>query len=229
MRSTAWFGFVIIAIATTHSSAPAYAQTSDDSLRIYAVNVVKTPPFQKQFTGDGVYLGQGLVVTAAHVVGHWPFFTHPRVLIAGQYLPAKVVKEGSFEQTDLALLSVDQDRLPVSLRLRRNPLCKDAPTVGMEVIDVVPDETTRSRTISPLLIAPALQRRFGTLISNPEESGSGLFDAARKCLLGIMSAKVEKYDYHQRSRSVIGKTSDFAGYFVPASEIADFIPPDFRF
>ena len=41
-----------------------------------AVNVVKTPPFEKRFTGYGVYLGQGMVLTAVHVAGHWPFFTH---------------------------------------------------------------------------------------------------------------------------------------------------------
>jgi hypothetical protein len=29
-------------------------------------------------------MGHGLVLTAAHVVGRWPFFTHPRVLVAGQ-------------------------------------------------------------------------------------------------------------------------------------------------
>jgi hypothetical protein len=105
-----------------------------------AVNVVKTPPFEKQFTGYGIYLTQGIVITAAHVVGRWPFFTHPRVLIAGQDLPAKVIKEGSFETTDLALLSVDDAALPVSLRLRRNPLCNGIPSIGTEVINVFQKE-----------------------------------------------------------------------------------------
>ena len=53
-----------------------------------------------------------MVLTAAHVVGHWPAFTDPRVLVAGQDLPAKVIKEGSFHTVDLALLSVNEDRLP---------------------------------------------------------------------------------------------------------------------
>ena len=80
------------------------------------------------------------MITAAHVVGHWPFLTHPRVLIAGQDLPAKVIKQGSFETTDLALLSVDEAKLPISLRLRRNPLCSGSPKVGTEVIDVFQKE-----------------------------------------------------------------------------------------
>ena len=118
MRSAALFGFIIVLAG--HISAPVQAQTTDDSLRIYAVNIVKTPPFRNQFTGYGIYLGQGIIITAAHVVGHWTFFTRPRVLIAGQDLPAKVIKEGSFEQTDLALLSVEEAALPLSLRLRRS-------------------------------------------------------------------------------------------------------------
>ena len=232
MRSIAWLGFVNLAILIILAPvvcAQASAQTSDDSLKIYAVNVVKTAPFRKPFIGDGIYLGKGLVITAAHVVGHWPLFTRPHILIGGQDLPAKVVKEGSFEETDLALMSVDEERLPVSLRLRRNPLCKDPPAVGMDVIDVVPEETTHAQTISPLLIAPELRGRFDTLITTPEGSGSGLFDAGRKCLLGIISAKVQKYSYQKKNRHVSVQADGFAGYFVPASKIADFIPPEYRF
>jgi len=227
MRSAALFGFVIVAAARI--CAPVQAETADDSLRIYAVNIVKTPPFKKQFTGYGIYLGQSIVVTAAHVVGHWPFFTHPRVLIAGQDLPAKLIKLGSFEQVDLALLSVEEARLPVSLRLRRNPLCKADPKVGTEVIDVTPEKTVRSRIISPLLIAPQLRGRFDTLIDTEQSSGSGLFDAERKCLVGIMSAKVQKYNYQKANGRIVARAVGFAGYFVPASKIVDFVPPAFRF
>ena len=90
-------------------------------------------------------LGQGLVLTAARVVGRYPFATIPHVLIAGEDLPAKVIKEGSPDQTDLALLAVDQQRLPVSLRLRQNPLCKGNLQIGTNVIIVYPERTTRSR------------------------------------------------------------------------------------
>jgi hypothetical protein len=222
MRSAALFGFIIVLAG--HISAPVQAQTTDDSLRVYAVNIVKTPPFSNQFTGYGIYLGQGIIITAAHVVGHWTFFTRPRVLIAGQDLPAEVIKEGSFEQTDLALLSVEETALPLSLRLRRNPLCKGVPEVGIEVIDVVPEKTTRSRIISPLLIAPKFRSRYDTLINTEQNSGSGIFDAERKCLLGIVSAKIQKNKYQLRSGRLIGKADGFAGYFVPASKIANFLP-----
>jgi hypothetical protein len=227
MRSAALFGFVIVTLA--HISVPASAQMPDDSLKIYAVNVVRTPPFQKQITGDGIYLGQGIIITAAHVVGHWPFFTHPHALVAGQNLPAKVIKEGSFEKIDLALLSVEEAQLPVSLRLRRNPLCKNAPEVGEQVIDVDPQETTRTRIISPMLIPVALQRRYDTLISQAQGSGSGLFDAERKCLLGIVSAKVQQYSYQMQNGRLVRNANGFAGYFVSAAKIAEFIPPDLHY
>ena len=163
-----------------------------------AVNVVKTAPLEKQFTGFGIYLGHGIVITAAHVVGHWPGTTSPRVLVAGLDLPAKVLKEGSFETIDLALLSVDIERLPVSLRLRRNPLCKTPPVNGTNVVIVYPDRTVRSRIISPFMIPPQYQEKFGgALINEAEGSGSGVFQAERRCLLGIISSKISKFKYRK--------------------------------
>jgi hypothetical protein len=221
-------GIVIFALA--YAAIPARAQTpDDDSLRIYAVNVVKTPPFKMQFTGYGIYLGRGIIITAAHVVGRWSFFTRPRVLVAGQDLAAKVIKEGSFEQTDLALLSVDEEQLSVALRLRRNPLCKSDPKVGEEVVDVVPEKITRSQVVSPLLIAPELRGRFGTLIDTEASSGSGLFDADQKCLLGIVSAKVRRLNSSSYDGPFVIRSPRYAGYFVSAAKIMSFLPPDLRF
>jgi hypothetical protein len=112
-------------ITAENVSTPVVSENADDFLKIYAVNVAHTPPFKSRFIGYGIYLGQGIVLTAAHVVGHWPGYAQPHVLIAGLDLPASVLKQGSPEHTDLALLSVDQERLPISLQLRRNPLCKE--------------------------------------------------------------------------------------------------------
>jgi hypothetical protein len=220
---------IFVIMAATSISMPVQGQSPDDSLRIYAVSVVKTTPFEEPFTGDGIYLGKGVVITAAHVIGRWGFLKDPHVLIAGQNLPAKIIKEGSIEQTDLTLLSVDEARLPVSLRLRQNPLCKQSPKVGETVIVVAPEKTAHSQIISPLLIAPQLRRRFNTLIDLVGASGSGVFDAERRCLMGIISSKVQKYDYRKGDGKIIAEPAGFAGYFVSASQIADFIPPEFRF
>jgi hypothetical protein len=226
MRLSAYLASAIV--ISSLLSASAHAQSTDDDFRIYAVNVVKTPPLEKQFTGYGIYLGQGYVITAAHVVGRWPFLTHPRVLIAGQDLPAKIIKQGSFETTDLALLSVDEAKLPISLRLRRNPLCSGSPNVGTEVIDVMPQGTIRARIISPLSIVPQLRGRFDALIDSPKVSGSGLFDAERKCLVGIISGKVEKYHSKLENVRIRGYADGYAGFFVSADRIAKFLPADFH-
>src|SRR5262249_49120358 len=154
---------------------------------------------------------------------------NPHVLIAGQNLPAKIIKEGSLDQTDLTLLSVDEERIPVSLRLRRNPLCRNPAKVGVEVVIVSPQKTDDAKIISPLLIAPELRERFNTLVSVVGASGSGVFDAKRKCLMGIVSRRVVKLDYRREYGGVVAVSNSFAGYFVSASEIAHFIPPEFHF
>jgi hypothetical protein len=220
---------IFVIIAATCVSTPVRGQSPDDSLRIYAVNVVKTTPFENPFTGYGVYLGKGAVITAAHVIGRWGFLKNPHVLIAGQNLPAKIIKEGSVEQVDLTLLSVDEERLPVGLRLRQNPLCKQQPQVGQIVIVVIPEKIEHTKIVSPLVIAPQFRKRFSTLSDLVGASGSGVFDTERRCLMGIMSRKATKYDYRKEDGRIFAEPTGFAGYFVPASEIADFVPPEFRF
>jgi hypothetical protein len=75
---------------------------------------------------------------------------------------------------------------------------------------------------------PLNARKFNTVISDVAQtgnSGSGVFDAEKKCLLGIMSRKISEY----RTLST-GKRElyDIAKYFVPASVIAQFIPDELR-
>ena len=226
MKEATILGFIII--VATAISQPLQAQSLDHTFDIYAVNVVKTTPFQNPSTGFGVYLGNGTVITAFHVIGRWGFLKKPHVLIAGQNLPARIIKEGS-RQVDLTLLSVVEARLPVSLQMRRNPLCQHAPTAGEKVIVVGPGKTTLSQIISPLLIHQAFRKSYSTLISEVAGSGSGVFDAARGCLVGIITHKIEKYDYREEEGEVIEYPDGYAGYFIPASQIADFIPAEFRF
>ncbi len=219
---------LVVVLAAT-GSARTQSKRSYDDLRVYAVNVVETPPLEKQFTGYGIYLGKGNVITAAHVVGHWPAITHPRVLVAGLDLPATVVKQGSPEETDLALLSVDETQLPVSLRLRRNPLSTAPPPFGTQAVVIYPQKSVETRALSPLFIAPQFRTRFGSLITEAQGSGAGVFDAERRCLLGIISRKIRKFSYRRQAGKLAALLSGCAGNYVPASAIADFLPPDLRF
>ena len=198
------------------------ADTSEDELRIYAVNIVRKVPFKSPFIGYGIYLGQGTVLTAAHVIGNWPSYTRLRVIIAGQDLPAKVIKYMSPDDIDLALISVDAERLPISLRLRRNPFCKGPTPIGASVVVAYPEMSVRSQIISPLLVAPQFRTKFSTLIKEPHGSGSGVFRADRKCLLGIMSRRVTKYVAKNEGPFRVARPNGWAGYFVPVSALAKF-------
>jgi hypothetical protein len=223
---------LLIVAAALLASVPARAQSSDDDLRVYAVGVSKAGPFFWPYSGYGIYLGDSAIITAAHVVGRWSLFTNPTIVIAGQEMLAKVIKKGAFPQLDLAQLSVEQALLPESLRLRRNPLCKEPPEIGTNVVVVSPEQTARSQIISPRAIAPLYRSLFGTLISEPHTSGSGVFDANKKCLAGIMSAAIMRNSPMGAAVTPLSfKTTweDRVGYFVPASVIADFLPAHYRF
>jgi len=204
----------------------AQEEPTDGSLRIYAVNIIHDPP--QSWTGYGVYLGSGLVLTAAHVVGS-AARTRPSVRIAGLVLRATTVKEGAFEREDLTLLRVDERELPVGLRLRRMPVCQRQPWIGQPVIVAIPEGTARSRIMSPQLLPAQYRARFSTVISDVAttgNSGSGVFDAANKCLLGIMSRKIQVRPEGADPKS---EFKDLAKYFVPAAAITAFIPSQYHF
>ena len=223
----------------------AYAQDpADESLRLYAVEFVYPPQSwirgilvraqalfvenpRGEMRGYGVYLGQGLILTAAHVVSSGGR-TQSTVRIANLELPAKPIRVGSFEQVDLALLAVDQAKLPVSLQLRRMPLCRMFPQADEDVIVAIPEGIAHSTIMSPRLLPPNLRAKFSTVIKDVAttgNSGSGVFDAYRGCLLGIMSRKI-----FDRESGFLGitKEKDIAKYFVPAATIANFIPSEYR-
>ena len=128
----------LMLLGYAHAQATDHAEPTDDSLRVYAVNIG---------TNYGIYLGKGLIITAAHVLGSESQPEHI-VRIAGMDLPAKTIRQSPFELRDLALLSVDEQKLPIYLRMRRMPLCEKAPWVGEPVIVAIPEGTARSRVMS---------------------------------------------------------------------------------
>ena len=220
-----WIGFCLAAAPLLRLSF-AHADSADDSLRLYAVDIWHDPP-QSWGPGRGVYLGNGLVLTAAHVVGS-AARSRPSVRIAGMDLPAKAIMEGNVERVDLTLLSINEQKLPIYLQMRRMPLCEKNPWPGEPVIVAIPAETARSRIVSPLALPFSVPRKFSTLISDvatSRNSGSGVFDAGNKCLLGIISRKFSV----RINSDAESQEKDIAKYFVPASTIRAFIPTEYRF
>jgi hypothetical protein len=201
---------------------PLAAEGFDETLVTYAVTI-ELSSLTQTWSGYGIYLGKGLFITAAHVAGR-AWATRPKVVIAGQQYPTSVVKEGSFESTDLTLLSVEESLLPMRLRLRQTLLCKEPPRPDQDIVTVIPEGVVHSHILAPARI-PISARRFSTAIADVAQtgnSGSGVFDARYRCLLGIMSRKISEI----RVQPGTGKreTYDIAKYFVPASEIAAFMP-----
>jgi hypothetical protein len=214
------------ALAVALAPASGRAQSADADLKPFAVHVNRTP--KQSWPGYGIYLGNGLILTASHVPGTFAF-TKPHVVVAGQDLPAGLIKEGNLESVDLTLLSVDATKLPVRLQMRRMPLCDHPPYAGEAVVVAIPEGTARSRVLPPQAIPADLRGRFGTAIADVAttgNSGSGVFDAANLCLLGIISRKISLVQRSLRLGMPVAATRDIGKYFVPAPVIKAFIPPD---
>jgi S1-C subfamily serine protease len=173
-------------------------------------------------TGAGVYLRDGLVVTAAHLVAATDHKMSTRLTgLLGPPFEAKVVKHGSFQEgdVDLSLLRLDQ-KLPARIATYHKELCKDPPWPGDPVIVVdAAGKIAHTSIVSPNVIPAQHRAKYPTLIgdvASTGNSGSGVFDLQGTCLLGVMSVKF----------TVAGK--DVAKYFIPASKIQAFLPDEFK-
>ena len=210
-------GILLVAVVP----ASAQAASVDDNFKFYAATISQSLLFRSSYRGEGVYLGQGKVLTAAHVI-HSTIFGPIGVSLAGQTVSATPLRNGAAQHIDLALLSIDEMTLPDSVRLRRNALCRAEPKAGMDAVIVSSGESVSSHVISPAAIGAELRAQYQTLIAMPGRSGSGLYDPAHKCLLGIMSAKMEKYtaSLNNSPRRI---ADGYAGFFVPVSAITSFL------
>ena len=219
-------GCAALAVALTPTLGR--AQSDHSGLTALAVHINRTP--QQSWPGYGIYLGNGLILTAAHVVGEFEQ-TKPHVIIAGQDLPAALVKEGRLDTIDLTLLSVDGSKLPVGLQMRRTPLCEHPPFAGERVVVAIPEGTAPSKILPRQAIPADLRGRFDTAIADVAatgNSGSGVFDASDLCLLGIMSRKLS-VSFHPLIAGAPARTTDIAKYFVPVAQIKAFIPQNVSF
>jgi hypothetical protein len=218
---------LIAAIALT---GPGLAQDAAESLGLYAAQIFRPP--RPAWTGYGVYLGNGYVITAAHVAG-LSLWGEVQVEIGHKNLAATILKRGQFHAVDLTLLSVDEQGLPVSLRLRRMTVCNISRWPDEEVVVATPERIARSHVISPFMLPPGLPANYQTAISDAAttgNSGSGVFDAHIKCLLGIISGVIRGQDWtRQEDGHRVAETRDLAKYFVPSSTIAAFISSDVHF
>ncbi len=228
-RRVAW-AFAIGLVFSASSGLCAAPQRSpqpvslEDDLRDYAVHINRTPA--QPWPGYGMYLGNGYILTAAHVPGNFAD-TRPRAIVGGADQPTALVKQGSLEGVDLTLLRVDPNTLPVRLQMRRLPLCPAAPFPGEAVVVVTPENVAQSHVLPPTALPPNVPTRFDTVIGDVAttgNSGSGVLDAHRTCLLGVISRKISV-----TSPGSPAQSRDIAKYFVPVGDIRAFLPADVSF
>ena len=219
-------GLAVAGMAAELASAQPIPNDAD--LKSFAVHINRTPP--QPWPGYGVYLGAGLVLTAAHVPGTFAH-TKPHVLVGGGDLPAALVREGHLEDVDLTLMSIDSTKLPVRLQMRRMPLCATSPFAYETVVVATPEGTARSHVLPEAMVRPDLRGRFDTEIADVAttgNSGSGVFDARNQCLLGIISRKIS-VGLRANRPGAPARTVDIAKYFVPVRDIKAFIPDGVSF
>ena len=155
--------------------------------------------------------------------------TKPHVVIAGQDLPAALVKQGSLEGVDLTLLSVDGTKLPVGLQMRRTPLCERPPSAGERVVVAIPEGTAPSQVLPRRAIPADLRERFDTDIADVAttgNSGSAVFDAAN--LVPAWDHKPQDFDRSAAFEDLgaPARTTDIAKYFVPAADDSGLHPAE---
>jgi hypothetical protein len=216
-------------IVAASLAGPARPQDTDDWLKVYGVHVDRTP--KQSWTGLGIYLGQGIVLTPAHVSG-LALWRWPRVNIAGKIYPTRALKDGHFHRMDLTLLSVDVNELPVSLGLRRLPLCPGPSWPNEQVVIVTQENAVRSFVVPPARLPSDLQSEYRTAVrSVPGSGGSGsaVIDANKKCLVGMITRTIDGTETSEEDGRPIGQPVTVAKYFIPASEIASFLPAGLRY
>jgi S1-C subfamily serine protease len=214
---------VLTAVAVLWGSLTAHPQGAGDSLRVFVAEVNGRPGV---FLGTaGVFLGTGVVLTSARVID--PGGSSVSVRLDDAQVSAKVIKTDSSDDVNLSLVSVKLSNSPLKVQMRRVQLCGTLPYVGEPVI-VAGLETNLATTIaSPMVLPPELRQKFATILAaegNTENFGAGVYDAVKRCLLGIMSGKYSGSDWK------IDESPEHAvSYFVPASTIRRFIPTWLRF
>ena len=204
----------IVALLAALAVAPAVAEPPEAALvAALGVQIEKPAGDHVHFSqGSGVYLGDGLVLTAAHVIKVDPGNPVSSVILDGWKTDARLVATGN--ELDLALLKID----PAELSRQRREMspvatCAANTAANQPVVVAALGTVTLSKTVGFPINAPALKGDWTNILATGYThgaSGGGLFDANKGCLAGIV---------------VIEATAPGVEFtqFVPAPQIAGFV------
>lgn len=163
--------------------------------------------------GSGVFIGGGLILTAAHVVKLNPADQTATVIMDGWQTGAKISAIAA-DGLDLALLKMDPSEISRQRQgLAPVQLCT-APTVANQpVIVAAQGSVSLSKTVGAPIRSPALTGDWTDILATGYShgaSGGGVFDASSGCLIGIIIIEA--------TAPGIELTE-----FVPAAKIAPFL------
>ncbi len=168
--------------------------------------------------GSGVYLGDGLVLTAAHVVNWDPVHPQVTILIDGVRTEAEVVFDSVSKDTDLAILEVRHDELTAPRRNQSHiSLCSTNTPPDHPVVVAALGNVTNATTIPAPVSSMGAAGHWTNILSSdypPGNSGGGVFDPVERCLWGIVLA--------ERSGPINGVVVHWTA-FAPASVVAPFL------
>jgi len=163
--------------------------------------------------GSGVFLGGGLILTAAHVVKYNPQDPTVTVIMDGWKNAARIAAIAP-NGLDLALLKVDPGEISAQRRAMSPVQLCPAPTVARQPVIVAADgAVTLSVTADAPLNSPAMTGDWTDILLTGYEqgaSGGGIFDSDKGCLIGIIIIE---------GRSEAVKLTKF----IPAAKIAPFL------
>lgn len=144
--------------------------------------------------GSGVLVGDGMVLTAAHVIAVNPQDPKVTVFLDNQRVPGIVAFSGQTDHVDLALIRVDPMALPPARRgLEAMSVCSKNPGPAQHFVVAamgkISEETTLLRADPPK--DPSDHGAYSTMLAagHPKgASGGGVFDPQQGCLAGILVA-----------------------------------------
>lgn len=203
------------------AQAPA---TSAPAPRDFGVRVEKPAGDGTHYSqGSGVFLGHGLVLTAAHVVSVDPGNRQVTVLLDGRRVDAIVVRDGQAQNLDLALIRLnDADLSPARRDQPMVPICPANPEPSQPVSVVAMGQAVTAFTIPKGLTSDGREESWTNLLATgfkQGNSGGGVFSIRQNCLWGIVNLELGGVS------KKTGKPIDLTA-FVPASRIAPFLEGD---
>lgn len=193
-------------------------------------------------SGSGVWLGNGKVLTAAHLFMGRKDGASVDVIIHRHTLTGTLLSHGDFGTFDLALIEVPLEEIPKDVAAIPFPaLCNCNEVIGAQLYVVAHDQSHET-TASPEHAIQDKGRLWSTATTatlSHGVSGAGVFDARTGCLAGIVSRSVSDWhitfnaDENRKCIQAIVENAngppditcefDAPTLFVPATRISEFL------